>query len=50
MYKREIIKKEGKIYEVIYQDAELRHKNINYIADYNEKVEKPVTDKKKVEK
>lgn len=46
MYKREIIRENGKIYEVIWQDAYGRFKNINYIADYE--VEKPVKKDKKI--
>ena len=45
MFKKEIIKKDGKIYEVIYQDSACRHININYIAeDYDYK---PVKKKEK---
>ena len=36
MYKREIIRENGKIYEVIWEDAYGRHKTVNYIADYEE--------------
>ena len=45
MFKKEIIKENGKIYEVIWQDAYGRFKNINYIADYEE--EKPKVENKK---
>lgn len=41
MYKREIIRENGKIYEVIWQDAYGRRLNIYHIADYEEpKIEK----------
>lgn len=36
MFKKEIIKENGKIYEVIWQDAYGKRRNINYIADYEE--------------
>lgn len=36
MFKKEIIKENGKIYEVIWQDAYGKRCNINYIADYEE--------------
>lgn len=45
MYKREIIRENGKIYEVIWQDAYGKRCNINYIADYE--VEKPKVENKK---
>lgn len=49
MFKREIKKENGKIYEVIWQDAYGKHKNINYIADYEEpKVEIKKTKKGEV--
>ena len=46
MFKKEIIKENGKIWEVIWQDSEGRHKNINFLANY---YEEPKTENKKKE-
>lgn len=50
MFKKEIIKKDGKIYEVIWQDAYGKRLNVNYIADIYEDEKPKVENKKRTKK